>query len=502
MIQTLTIFGASGDLTRRKLIPALYELDLARRLPESLAIVGVSRTPFSDDQWRERLREAVVRALGGVDSEVWNRFEKRLFYFSGDIYQERTFAELDDFLRRLEARRAENSPGSEDTPETDRVYYLALPPDRYAETVRRLAAAGMTAQTGRARRRIIVEKPFGRSGATARALDDELHAALDESQIFRIDHYLGKETVNNIFALRFANTIFEPVWNRTFVDHIQITAHESATVAGRGAFYETAGVLRDMFQNHLLQLLAITAMEPPARFDAEEVRDEKVKVIRAIRPITDAAWAESVVFGQYDGYRSEKDVAQDSRTPTFAALRLSIDNWRWQGVPFYLRSGKGMSCSTTQILIQFKRPPHLIFQPEVGEREMPSDEARLEANRLLIQIQPAEGIRLVFLSKVPGTASRLRTSELVYAFTDDSSAPLISAYERLLLDAFNGDASLFARDDEIDAAWRVIDPFVAAQETAPLFFYPLGGWGPDESAERMAADGRRWFDACPLIAAR
>lgn len=495
MIHLLTIFGASGDLTARKLIPALYELERARRLPEPLAVVGVARRPYSDAQWRKRLEESVRRSVTQFDGDVWRSFEKRLFYFDGDVSRESTFAALNVFLRQREEQLAADSGLSEHGAATNRVYYLALAPDRYAETVRHLAEAGMTAETPENQRRIIVEKPFGRSRETAQALNAELHRALNESQIFRIDHYLGKETVNNIFVLRFANTIFEPVWNRTFVDHVEITAHESNTVAERGAFYETAGVLRDMFQNHLLQLLAVTAMEPPTRFDAEQVRDEKVKLIRAIRSTENVP--DSALFGQYEGYRHEKSVAPDSHVPTFAALRLFIDNSRWKDVPFYLRSGKGMSCATTQIVIQFRRPPHLIFEPD-GDRSDSLSAAAVDANRLLIQIQPAEGIRLSFLTKIPGTETRLRTSELVYTFADDS-VPLISAYERLLLDALDGDAALFARDDEIDAAWRVIDPLTQMQTNAPLYGYKTGGWGPDESTTWLANDQRRWFDQCPVL---
>lgn len=495
MIHLLTIFGASGDLTTRKLIPALYELERARRLPEPLSVVGVSRRPYTDEQWRKRLEESVRRLGARFDQKIWRQFEKRLFYFGGDVGRISTFRALDVFLHRRKEQLAAASHQSERNASTNRVYYLALAPDRYAETVRHLAEAGMTRETPDNHCRIIVEKPFGRSHETAKALNAELHKALNESQIFRIDHYLGKETVNNIFVLRFANTIFEPVWNRTFVDHVEITAHESAMVAERGAFYETAGVLRDMFQNHLLQLLAVTAMEPPTRFDAKQVRDEKVKLIRAIRPTENGV--NSIVFGQYEGYRSEKNVAPDSIVPTFAALRLFIDNSRWKDVPFYLRSGKGMSCATTQIVIQFRRPPHLIFEPDGDQPAFPGG-ANIDANRLLIQIQPAEGIRLSFLTKIPGTETRLRTSELVYTFADDS-VPLISAYERLLLDALDGDAALFARDDEIDAAWRVIDPLTQIQTSAPLYGYKTGGWGPDESTQWLANDQRRWFDQCPVL---
>lgn len=482
-MKTVLIFGASGDLTARKLIPALFALFVAEKLREPLTVIGVSRTPMSDALWRRRLAESARRAMPDFDESAWRRFAPRLFYFSGDVDDFETFRRLDRFAANEEDRERKRY-GIE---KTDRIYYLALAPERYVSAVAGLGASGMARQNALAHRRLVIEKPFGRDLFSARKLDERIHAVFDEDQVYRIDHYLGKETVNNLFVLRFANTVFEPIWNRSYIDHIQITANESETVGRRGAFYETAGVLRDMFQNHLLQLMAIAMMEPPGRFDAKSVRDEKVKVLRAVR------WEEpldgQMSLGQYEGYRDEKNVAPDSRVPTFAALKLSVDLWRWKDVPVYLRSGKAMSCRTTQIVIQFKQPPHLIFEPLGG---------RFEANRLLIQIQPCEGIRLSFLVKIPGTEMQLQNDELVYAFDDKISSD--GAYARLLLDALSGDPSLFARDDEIRAAWEIIDPFVRTAEegNAPVSPYPKSGWGPQRS-RKIIEPTARWFDLCPIL---
>ena len=487
-MKTIVIFGASGDLTGRKLIPALFELFVEGKLAAPFVILGVSRSPLSDAEWASRLRPLAERFAPNFRPERWEQFAEHLRYFAGDVEREETFGRLEAELRRLEGANGAN-----------RLYYLSLAPEHAAPIAAHLAQNGMTAERPGASRRLIVEKPFGVDTESSRRLNHALHEAFGEGQIYRIDHYLGKETVNNIFVLRFANAIFEPVWNRNYIDHVQITAVESVTVASRGAFYDKVSVLRDMFQNHLLQLLSVTAMEPPARFDAEAVRDEKVKVIRAIRRLTPETLPDSAVFGQYEGYRQEKGVASDSRTPTYAALKLQIDNARWKDVPIYLRSGKGMSCPTTQILIEFKEPPHQIFRAEfcdICRNAAPSD---AYANRLLIQIQPSEGIRVRFLTKVPGTEMQIKNSELVYSFAGDSDLPLPDAYARLLLDALSGDASLFARDDEIEAAWRVIDPIAAEMPSRPLYFYPVGGWGPEEAEKLLTAENRRWFNTCPLL---
>jgi glucose-6-phosphate 1-dehydrogenase len=343
-------------------------------------------------------------------------------------------------------------------------------------------------------RRIVIEKPFGTDLASSRELNASLHRVFQEQQVYRIDHYLGKETVQNLLVLRFANSIFEPVWNRNYVDHVQITVAEEVVVGRRGGYYDRAGVLRDMFQNHLLQLLMITAMEAPARYDAELVRDEKVKVLQSVRPMSGADFAQDTVRGQYNSYRQEEGVPADSQTATFAALKVKVDNWRWQGVPFYLRSGKAMSCRTTQIVVQFRSPPHLLFGSH-GHRE-------LDANRLVIQIQPAEGIQLHFQTKVPDAGMKMRMTDLDFRFDREFSRSPPDAYQRLLLDAVAGDASLFARSDEVELAWGIIDPILeawASPAAPPLQLYPEQEWGPRCSVDWMRSQGREWFDVCPVL---
>jgi len=483
MGHTIVIFGASGDLTSRKLIPALYELQRKGRLPQPARIVGVSRSPFSHDAWRAKLGESTARFVGSrFERSAWEAFAASVFYHAGDIERPDAFPLLERFLAELE--------GAE--PAT-RVYYLATAPQFYGPALVHLGMAGMAHQAG-GPRRIVIEKPFGVDRASAQELNAVVHQVFREPQVFRIDHYLGKETVQNVLVLRFANAIFEPVWNRNYVDYVEITAAEEVAVGHRGSYYDTAGVLRDMFQNHLLQQLALTAMEAPARFEAEYVRDEKVKVLRAIRPMRPEDVAANTVRGQYQGYREEPGVAAESRTATFAAVKLLVDNWRWQGVPFYLRSGKAMSCQTTQIVIQFRQPPHLLF--EGGPRGV------REANRLVIQIQPAEGIQLHFQTKVPDAGMQMRLTDLSFRFQERFSGVMPDAYQRLLLDVMLGDASLFARADEVELAWGIIDPIQSTwdqQDVSELYAYERGGWGPEESAEWMYYQGRQWFDTCPVL---
>jgi len=485
MPHTIVIFGASGDLTSRKLVPALYNLRQSGALPADTRIVGFSRTPLSDAEWRASLRETTAKhcQCGPIDDAAWTAFASTIHYQPGDIEQADDFHKLAARLDRLEGATA-----------TTRIYYLATAPQFYPVVVAALGAHGLAAETA-GPRRIVVEKPFGTDLATARDLNARLHAVFTEDQVFRIDHYLGKESVQNILALRFANTIFEPVWNRRYVDHVQITVAEEVKVGRRGSYYETAGVLRDMFQNHLLQLLMVTAMEAPVRFEATAVRNEKVKVLDAIRPLAADEIAAAGVRGQYRGYRAEPGVAADSRTATFGAVRLEIDNWRWQGVPFYLRSGKAMSCRTTQIVIGFRQPPLELFA--AGRRTF-----HREANRLVIQIQPAEGIQLHFHTKVPGEGMRLRLTDLEFSYSREFAGRLPEAYEPLLLDVLDGDASLFARADEVEKSWEIIDPFVRAwtgTDLPPIDAYEPGDWGPLASAEWMAAQGRTWFDLCPVL---
>jgi len=482
MSHSIVIFGASGDLTSRKLVPALYSLFCKKRLPANTRIVGFSRTPFSHEEWRAKLTETTQQFVGEeFKGETWNAFAQNIYYQPGDIDKPESFGALRQTLEAIEG-----GPAS-------RVYYLATAPQFYEPAVAQLGAAGLADETCGSRR-MVIEKPFGTDLATAKHLNDAVHRVFKEHQVYRIDHYLGKETVQNLLVLRFANTIFEPVWNRNYIDHVQITVAEEVTVGRRGEYYDTAGVVRDMFQNHLLQLLMVTAMEAPVRYQADPIRDEKVKVLDAIRPVTPADVARDTLRGQYRGYLDEPGVAKNSQTPTFAVLKLWVDNWRWQGVPFYLRSGKAMSCRTTQIVIQFRQPPHMLFAQKSNED--------IEANRLVIQIQPAEGIQLHFQTKTPDAGMDLRLTELDFQFQREFRSKIPEAYQRLLLDTIAGDASLFARADEVELAWGIVDPIVQAWAAAKLpkmLTYGRGYWGPDESTDWMYQQGREWFDTCPVL---
>lgn len=489
MADSIVIFGASGDLTSRKLIPALYQLFVKGRLPGNSRIVGVSRSKFEHQQWRDSLRETTARyADDAFDAVTWDTFSKNVFYQPGDITNLEDFVALGAFLDSIEKDNA-----SETDDRCGRVYYLSTMPQLYETAIQKLGESGL-ADDANGFRRVIIEKPFGTDIKTAQALNQSIHTSFREDQIYRIDHYLGKETVQNIFALRFANSIFEPIWNRNYVDHVQITVAEEVVIGRRGGYYDTSGILRDMFQNHLLQLMMITAMEPPARYDASLVRDEKVKVLHSIRKMTGGDFASDTVRGQYSGYLDEEGVPVGSSTETFAVLKLFCDNWRWQGVPFYLRSGKGMSCRTTQIVIQFKQVPYIVFE------DMPREPI---GNRLVIQVQPAEGIQMHFETKVPDSEMKTRTSTLDFSFQGKSGGKsLPDAYQRLLLDSLNGDASLFARSDEVELAWGIIDPIIAAWNSpaAPaLHHYETGLWGPTEATEWMREQHREWFDVCPVL---
>jgi glucose-6-phosphate 1-dehydrogenase len=483
MAHTFVIFGASGDLTSRKLIPALYQLHRKGRLPADTNIVGFSRTEFTHDAWRAHLTETTKEFAGEeFIPETWNEFAKHLYYHAGDIGKREDFVALAKTLTEIEPS----------TPST-RVYYLSTAPQFYADAVAHLGGAGL-ADESQGPRRIVIEKPFGTDLATAEALNVSVHKVFAERQVYRIDHYLGKETVQNLLVLRFANAIFEPIWNRNYIDHVQITAAEEVEVGRRGAYYDKAGVLRDMFQNHLLQLLMVTAMEAPVRRTADAIRDEKVKVLQAIRPLAPNEVAEATLRGQYDGYLKEPGVAPDSQTATFAAMRLGIDNWRWQGVPFYLRSGKRMSCRTTQIVIGFRQPPHMMFSD--------GKSGPLESNKLVIQVQPAEGIQLHLQTKVPDAGMKVRLTELDFRFDRSFAGVMPEAYERLLLDTLNGDASLFARSDEVELAWGIIDPILKAWSTTkqpPLCIYEPGLWGPEEACAWIQRQGQEWFDSCPVL---
>ncbi len=476
---TIVIFGASGDLTSRKLIPALFNNHRKDRFNPDSRIVGFARRPMTDDEFRDKLYRFSRETLGrDCDSACWAKFSAMIHYCQGDLTQEADYQRLNARIEDLET-----NPGG------GRLYYLAIAPELYPQAVDHLGAAGMASEQD-GWRRVIIEKPFGRDLASAQALNRQVHASFDERQVYRIDHYLGKETVQNLLVFRFANSIFEPVWNRNYVDNVQITVGERVKVGDRAGYYDTAGVLRDMFQNHMMQVLALVAMEPPSKFEANALRDEKVKVLNAVRGRGAAGVEGYSVVGQYAGYHDESGVPEDSITPTYAALRVDIDNWRWQGVPFYLRSGKALAHKTTEIIIQFSSPPHLMFDTP--------DDGDLESNRLAITVQPNEGINLSFQTKVPDHGMMLRSSELEFLYSDsydDGAIP--DSYERLLLDAINGDASLFIRSDEIELAWRVMDPVITgwrdnAGDALPM--YKPGTWGPVESDSFLKRQGRAWIN--------
>ncbi len=483
MADTLVIFGASGDLTSRKLVPALYQLFRKGRLESPIRVVGFSRSEFTHDEWRKKLRETTANFAGeSFDAKQWESFADQIYYHAGDIGKTDDFVALRQFLETLEA----GEPGQH-------LYYLATAPRFYEPAIARLGESGLADET-HGPRRIIIEKPFGVDLESANALNQSIHKVFREQQVYRIDHYLGKETVQNLLVLRFGNTIFEPIWNRNYIDHVQITVAEEVDVGSRAGYYDTAGVLRDMFQNHLLQLLMVTAMEAPVRFEADAIRNEKVKVLQAIHPLEADQVRDDTFRGQYRGYTAAEGVESTSRTATFAAVKLSIDNWRWQGVPFYLRSGKAMSCRTTQIVIQFHAPPHKLFA------DSPRDLG--EANRLVIQVQPAEGIQLHFQTKVPDAGMKMRQTDLDFSYQKEFRGQMPEAYERLLLDALEGDASLFARADEVEAAWQICDPILQSWQSndrPTLMMYDPGLWGPDECREWMLAQGREWFDTCPVL---
>ena len=482
----MVIFGASGDLTRRKLIPALYDLAARRRLPMGFAVVGLSRSPMSHEEFRDRLREALEEQRGGVSDDVWESFSKGIFYLAGDSKKPETYTELKSFLGELDEERGTQG---------NRMYYLSSSPSLFPTIVERLGEAGMNRGEGDGYARLVIEKPFGRDLASARELNAEIRQYFDERQIYRIDHYLGKETVQNVLALRFANGIFEPMWNQHYVDHVQITVAEDLGIGTRGAFYEEAGALRDIVQNHLMQLLCLTAMEPPVAFDAESVREEKVKVLRAVRRMDEEEVERSAVRGQYErgwvwgeevpGYREEEEVAPGSTTETFVALRLFVDNWRWAGVPFYVRAGKRMPKKATEIAVQFHAAPHTPFARAGTEG--------LEPNVLVIRVQPDEGVSLKIGAKVPGSGFEVRSvnMDLLYGSAFLEEAP--DAYQRLLLDLMLGDPTLFIRADETEGAWSILEPVMRRwSESEEIPFYPAGTWGPEEADDLLAHDGRRW----------
>ena len=497
----MIILGASGDLTRRKLMPALFQLMGDGLLSKDFSVIGIGRGEMSDDEFRDAMRGAVEEAgaTEAADASAWNRFAGRLRYMGGDLSDDATYGALRDRLALVER----GSDGENGAP-GGRLFYLALPPSAYETALVHLSDSGLAPRVPDVERRpwarIIIEKPFGHSLKSARALNQVIRARFAEHQIYRIDHFLGKETVQNLMVFRFANSIFEPVWNRDHIHHVQITAAESVGVEHRAGYYEEAGVVRDMFQNHLLELLALTAMEPPVAFRADAVRTEKIKVLDAIRPLAPNELDRSAVAGQYGagvnggkpvvGYREEPGVAPTSTTPTYLALRLLIDNWRWQGVPFFLRSGKRMPHRATEIAIRFRDPPHRMFPR--GEREA------MAPNILVFRIQPNEGISLTFEVKVPNHDFRVATATMDFNYADAFGPSDHSAYETLLVDCMLGDATLFTRSDGVEAAWRVVDPIAAATggrsspARLPNYSYPAGRWGPSEADAVIAGDGAAW----------
>jgi glucose-6-phosphate 1-dehydrogenase len=481
----LVIFGASGDLTRRKLLPAVYHLSRGQRLPAQFAVIGVARSPLSDEDFRQLFRDS-LREFAGIDAakdDVARSLESRLSYLSGEMDDPALYAALG---RRIEEGGAEGA-----------LFYLAIPPSAYVAVSKNLGAAGLSrSQTGW--RRIIVEKPFGTDLATARALNATLHEHFDEEQIFRIDHYLGKETVQNLMVFRFANGMFEPIWNRRYIDHVQITAAETVGVERRAAYYEGAGALRDMVQNHLMQLLSLVAMEPPTSFTAASVRDRKMDALLAVQPLVDEQnGTDDVVRAQYapgwvggeavPGYRQEPDVNPASTTETYVALRLDLDSWRWAGVPFYLRTGKRLPKRTTEIAIQFRRPPLEIFR-----RVTPTP---VSPNLLIVNVQPDEGISVRFEAKLPGTRMQLAPVMMNFRYGTAFGGTVPEAYETLLLDAMLGDATLFARHDFVETSWALITPVHErwATDAAPeLPTYEAGEWQLEAADALLTRDGRRW----------
>ena len=486
----LVLFGASGDLAKRKLIPALYNLASANFLSDKFAVVGISRTPMSDDEFSQKMSEDLhTFETGTLDPQRVEWLKSRLSYLAGDIDQAETYERLRAALAAVDEKWG--TQGSY-------LFYLAVPPSQFAHIVHRLGEAGLTRQERGAWRRVVIEKPFGHDLESARQLNREIREVVEESQIYRIDHYLGKETVQNILAFRFANGIFEPIWNRRYIDHVQITVAETVGVESRGGYYEEAGALRDMVQNHMFQLLALTAMEPPISFEPDVVRDERVKILRAVRPYAPEDVLRETVRGQYgageteDGkplpaYRDEPGVSPTSNVETFVALKMYVDNWRWADVPFYLRTGKRLPRRVTEVAIHFKRAPFILF------RETPVEQ--LEPNLLVMHIQPDEGISLSFEGKLPGPVMRLGQVRMHFQYSDYFGTTPETGYETLLYDCMAGDSTLFQRSDIVEVGWSIVMPILDVWSAlVPRSFpnYAADSWGPKAADELIQADGRRW----------
>ena len=482
----IVIFGGSGDLTKRKLVPALYRLAQLRLIPPQFSIIGTARQDMSDDEFRAVMREALGKfSEEEIDEPSWQNFASGIFYIGGDATQAATYEALRTKVEKVEAERHT---------EGNRIFYLATAPEFFGPIVKQLGAAGM-AQPDKGWSKLIVEKPFGHDLESARVLNQELASVFRENQIYRIDHYLGKETVQNLLVFRFANSIFEPLWSRQYIDHIQITNGEAIGVEGRGGYYEKAGTVRDMIQNHVFQVLSLVALEPPASLKADSIRDEKFKVMQCVRSIAEEEIDRVAVRGQYGsgyvlgdtvpGYRQEPGVDPNSSTETFAALKLQIDNWRWADVPFYIRSGKRLQQRVTEISIQFKEVPQRLF---VGA------DSPMQPNLLVIRIQPNEGISLRFGAKLPGQAMRIRWVNMDFRYGSSFGVKPPEAYERLLLDCMLGDSTLYARRDMVERGWEIVTPILQAwQEPAKDFpNYPAGSWGPEASFALLERDGRHW----------
>ncbi len=485
----MVIFGASGDLTKRKLLPALFNLACDNLLPQDFAVVGFARREKTHAEFREEMVQAIAQFSRNknYDSNLLKNFAERIFYYASPFENAGGYTGLQQLLAELD--------GSHDTA-GNRLFYLATPPDYYPEIIQQLGQAGM-AKNAAGWTRIIIEKPFGRDLATAQELNRQVLQVFEENQVYRIDHYLGKETVQNILVFRLANGIFEPIWNRHYIDHVQITVAENLGVEGRGGYYETAGVMRDMIQNHMLQLLSLVAMEPPIAFAANEVRNEKVKVLQAIRPILPDEVEKYTVRAQYGpgslggkqvpGYLQEPGVPPTSHTETYVALQLYIDNWRWAGVPFFLRSGKRLPKRATEIAIHFKAAPHLLFENGLADN--------LESNILALRIQPDEGITLKFSAKLPGAAVQLRGVNMDFRYGTSFGKQSPEAYERLIWDCMLGDSTLFTRRDEVEASWEFVTRIITGWQqrgNEPLASYEAGTWGPSQADEFIAPGGRRW----------
>ncbi len=485
----MVIFGASGDLTKRKLIPALYNLATDRLLADGFAVVGVARRDMSTEEFRDKISQEIKEfATSSLDSDLWSWFVQRLYYLSGDANDPATYEKMQGLLSEIDEKHGTRG---------NYFYYLAVAPGFFSPIVQRLGSTGLVAEEGGSWRRVIIEKPFGHDLESAQSLNHDVRQVLHENQIYRIDHYLGKETVQNILVFRFANGIFEPIWNRRYIDHVQITVGEDLGVEQRGGYYDRSGAMRDMVPNHIFQLITLMAMEPPISFEADAVRDEQVKILRALQPMSSEEVLQLTVRGQYGegtvrgarvpAYRSEAHVAPDSSAETFVAMKLSIDNWRWVDVPIYLRTGKRLPERVTELVIHFKRAPFVLFRKTAVEN--------LTTNRLVLRLQPQEGISLSFGAKVPGPVVRMGTVNMDFQYKDYFGGTPSTGYERLLYDCMLGDATLFQRVDMTEASWSVVQPVLDVWKALPPRDFPnyaAGSWGPRNAQQLLRRDGREW----------